>query len=180
MRPHAARRSDDRGRRTTAIRWSARKRSSTPGAQRLHVIDLDGAFGSGENLAAVERICTAVDVPVQTGGGLRALKHAEEAFAAGAGEIILGTLLVEDERLARHIIEPLPREGDRRHRRARLASRDARLAGAHAGRSRRARAPRRAVGRFAGHLHRDSARRDGRRLRHRRAQRGRQRRPKSR
>src|ERR1700735_5744138 len=59
------------------------------GAQRLHVIDLDGAFGSGENLAAVQAICAAVDVPVQTGGGLRNLKHAETAFAAGATEILL-------------------------------------------------------------------------------------------
>lgn len=74
------------------------------GARRLHVIDLDGAFGSGENLGAVTRICEAVDVPVQMGGGLRAVKHAEDAFAAGASEIILGTLLVEDERLSRHII----------------------------------------------------------------------------
>jgi phosphoribosylformimino-5-aminoimidazole carboxamide ribotide isomerase len=74
------------------------------GARRLHVIDLDAAFGSGENLAAVARICEAVDVPVQTGGGVRAVKHAEDAFAAGVSEIILGTLLVEDERLARHII----------------------------------------------------------------------------
>jgi len=78
------------------------------GAARLHVIDLDGAFGSGENLAAVERICAAVDVPVQTGGGIRAVKHAENAFAAGAAEIILGTLLVEDERLARHIVSRFP------------------------------------------------------------------------
>ena len=74
----------------------------------MHVIDLDGAFGSGENLSAVERICKAVDVPVQTGGGLRAVKHAEDAFAAGAAEIILGTLFVEDERLARHIISRFP------------------------------------------------------------------------
>jgi phosphoribosylformimino-5-aminoimidazole carboxamide ribotide isomerase len=74
------------------------------GARRLHVIDLDGAFGSGENLAAVARICEAVAVPVQMGGGLRAVKHAEDAFEAGVSEIILGTLLVEDERLARHII----------------------------------------------------------------------------
>lgn len=78
------------------------------GAMRLHVIDLDGAFGSGENLAAVERICRAVDVPVQTGGGLRNVRHAEVAFAAGAAEIILGTVLVEDERLARNIINRFP------------------------------------------------------------------------
>lgn len=78
------------------------------GATRLHVIDLDGAFGSGENLTAVERICASAGVPVQTGGGLRALAHAEAAFTAGAAEIILGTLLVEDERLARHIISRFP------------------------------------------------------------------------
>lgn len=78
------------------------------GARRLHVIDLDGAFGSGENLAAVERICKAVDVPVQTGGGLRVVKHAENAFDAGASEIIIGTLLVEDERLSRHIVSRFP------------------------------------------------------------------------
>ena len=74
------------------------------GAQRLHVIDLDGAFGSGENLAAVAAICTTVNVPVQMGGGLRAAKHAEDALRAGVSEIILGTILVEDERLARNII----------------------------------------------------------------------------
>ena len=78
------------------------------GARRLHVIDLDGAFGSGENLGAVARICDAVNVPVQMGGGLRAVKHAEDAFASGASEIILGTLLVEDERLSRNIINRFP------------------------------------------------------------------------
>jgi phosphoribosylformimino-5-aminoimidazole carboxamide ribotide isomerase len=78
------------------------------GAARLHVIDLDGALGSGENFSAVERICSAVDVPVQTGGGIRAVKHAENAFAAGASEIILGTMLVEDERLARHLVSRFP------------------------------------------------------------------------
>src|SRR5690348_11259171 len=78
------------------------------GALRLHVIDLDAAFGSGENLTAIERICSAVSVPVQTGGGLRAVAHAEAAFAAGASDIILGTLLVDDERMARHIINRFP------------------------------------------------------------------------
>ena len=77
------------------------------GAQQLHVIDLDGAFGSGENQAAIERICHAVDVPVQTGGGIRTLGHAQARLDAGAAYIILGTLLVEDERTARNIIATL-------------------------------------------------------------------------
>jgi len=78
------------------------------GATRLHVVDLDGALGTGENQAAVEGICRAVDIPVQVGGGIRAVKQAEAAFAAGATEIIIGTLLVEDERMARHIIGRFP------------------------------------------------------------------------
>ena len=78
------------------------------GAERLHVVDLDSAVGSGENKAAVEAICKAVNVPVQVGGGIRTVKQAESAFSAGATEIIIGTLLVEDERMARHIIGRFP------------------------------------------------------------------------
>lgn len=80
------------------------------GAKQLHVIDLDGAFGSGENADAIARICRAVDVPVQTGGGIRTLAHAQARIAAGASYVILGTVLVEDERISRNIIHEL---GDR-------------------------------------------------------------------
>ena len=80
------------------------------GAKQLHVIDLDGAFGSGENDEAIARICRAVDVPVQTGGGIRTLAHAQARLSAGASFIILGTILVEDERVSRNIIHEL---GDR-------------------------------------------------------------------
>ena len=145
------------------------------GAQRLHVIDLDGAFGSGENLAAVQAICAAVDVPVQTGGGLRNLKHAETAFAAGVSEIILGTLLVEDERLARHIAGRFPGKV--------IAGIDARgsQVATHGWQERTPvdrdalvrRVAQWGIGRVI--FHRDPARRHGRRLRHRRAQRGRRR-----
>ena len=77
------------------------------GAQRLHVIDLDGAFGSGENEAAIASICKAVDVPVQTGGGIRTAEQAQKRLDAGAAFVIIGTLLVEEERLARNIIGKL-------------------------------------------------------------------------
>jgi phosphoribosylformimino-5-aminoimidazole carboxamide ribotide isomerase len=77
------------------------------GAKQLHVIDLDGAFGSGENLQAIERICAAVNVPVQSGGGIRTLAHAQARLQAGAAYVILGTVLVEDERTSRNIIHEL-------------------------------------------------------------------------
>lgn len=77
------------------------------GAKRLHVIDLDGAFGSGENVAAIAGICQAIDVPVESGGGIRTLEQAKARLSAGAAYIVLGTLLVEDERSARNIIGAL-------------------------------------------------------------------------
>jgi phosphoribosylformimino-5-aminoimidazole carboxamide ribotide isomerase len=80
------------------------------GARRLHVIDLDGALGSGENLRAIERICAEVRVPVQTGGGIRTPETAQARLDAGATEVIIGTLLVEDERVARNIIWKLGRQ----------------------------------------------------------------------
>jgi len=77
------------------------------GATRLHVIDLDGAFGAGENDKAIAAICKAVNVEVETGGGIRSLDDAMRALEWGASFVILGTLLVEDERTARNIIGKL-------------------------------------------------------------------------
>lgn len=73
------------------------------GAQALHVVDLDGAFGTGENQAALRAICTAVDVPVQTGGGIRAAADVAARLDAGATTIVIGTLLVERPDEARAI-----------------------------------------------------------------------------
>ncbi len=65
------------------------------GATALHVVDLDGAFGTGENQAALRAICAAVDVPVQTGGGVRSRADVVARLDAGAHAIVIGTLLVE-------------------------------------------------------------------------------------
>lgn len=80
------------------------------GAPRLHVVDLDAALGQGENLGVIERICEAIHVPVQTGGGIRTPESAQARIDAGATEVIIGTLLVEDERIARNIIWKLGRQ----------------------------------------------------------------------
>jgi phosphoribosylformimino-5-aminoimidazole carboxamide ribotide isomerase len=77
----------------------------TAGAQRLHVVDLDGAFGTGQNLAALAAICAAVDIPVQTGGGIRAAADVEQRIAAGASAVILGTMLIESPDASRQLIE---------------------------------------------------------------------------
>jgi phosphoribosylformimino-5-aminoimidazole carboxamide ribotide isomerase len=74
------------------------------GAKRLHVVDLDGAFRTGENLAALRAICAAVDVPVETGGGIRTRDDIEVHLNAGAAFVIIGTLLVEAPELTRVLL----------------------------------------------------------------------------
>jgi phosphoribosylformimino-5-aminoimidazole carboxamide ribotide isomerase len=75
----------------------AARRWVDAGARALHVVDLDGArAGAPANLRDVERICEAVGVPVQVGGGLRAATDVAAAVGAGAARVILGTSALRD------------------------------------------------------------------------------------
>lgn len=71
------------------------------GAQRLHVVDLDAAFGGARQLPLIRRIADAVaPAPVQVGGGIRDLAAVEATLQAGAARAILGTAAVERPALA--------------------------------------------------------------------------------
>ena len=63
------------------------------GAERLHVVDLDGAFaGEPRQSALVAKIVAAMaPVPVEVGGGLRNLKDVETALETGARWAMVGT-----------------------------------------------------------------------------------------
>jgi len=67
------------------------------GAERIHVVDLDGAFeGMPKNWDVLQRIVDAVDVPVQTGGGIRSLDAVARLLDAGVDRVILGTLALKN------------------------------------------------------------------------------------
>ena len=75
----------------------AAQRWAQAGAQRLHVVDLDGArHGTPMNLRHVARIAAGVSVPVQVGGGLRSLEAVAAVFEAGADRAILGTAAMRE------------------------------------------------------------------------------------
>ena len=62
------------------------------GAQRLHIVDLDGAFrGRPVHLEIVEKIAREVDVPIEFGGGIREKTILDDVFARGVDYAILGT-----------------------------------------------------------------------------------------
>ncbi len=68
------------------------------GAQRLHIVDLDGArLGEPINIDLISKICkTFPSIPVQIGGGIRDIETARKYINAGASFIIIGTKAVED------------------------------------------------------------------------------------
>jgi phosphoribosylformimino-5-aminoimidazole carboxamide ribotide isomerase len=69
------------------------RRFAEEGADGIHVVDLDAAFGRGENGAVVREIVRAAGrVPVQVGGGVRSLLAVEALLAAGAWRVVLGSL----------------------------------------------------------------------------------------
>ena len=70
---------------------------ATQGFEYLHVVALDGAFaGKPMNAAAVERILTAVNIPVQLGGGIRDMATVEAWLSKGVRRVIIGTAAVRD------------------------------------------------------------------------------------
>ena len=75
-----------------AERWVAQ------GAERLHVVDLDGAFaGAPRQTALIAKIVDAVrPVPVQAGGGLRDIAAVEAMLEAGVGWVVIGTRAAVD------------------------------------------------------------------------------------
>ncbi|HEU5360131.1 MAG TPA: 1-(5-phosphoribosyl)-5-[(5-phosphoribosylamino)methylideneamino]imidazole-4-carboxamide isomerase [Candidatus Deferrimicrobiaceae bacterium] len=85
------------------------RRFSAEGAKRIHVIDLDGAFaGRPVNEGILRRIVTAVDVPVQVGGGVRNFEIAARYLGAGVSRIILGTSIVRNPEEVLRITKAYP------------------------------------------------------------------------
>lgn len=63
------------------------------GAEWLHLVDLDAAFGRGENTTVIRRVVTelAGSVNIQLSGGIRDADSLERALEAGVGRVNLGT-----------------------------------------------------------------------------------------
>jgi phosphoribosylformimino-5-aminoimidazole carboxamide ribotide isomerase len=68
------------------------------GAQRLHVVDLNGAFaGKPKNAAVIKQIVANAgeDMPIQLGGGIRDLETIEAYLDSGISYVIIGTAAVK-------------------------------------------------------------------------------------
>ncbi len=80
------------------------------GAQWIHLVDLDAAFGRGRNSELLADVVRRVDVAVELSGGIRDDKSLDAALATGAARVNVGTAALEDSDWVRRAIA---RVGDR-------------------------------------------------------------------
>lgn len=72
------------------------RRFALEGADGIHVVDLDAAFGRGENREKILEIANAVSIPVQVGGGLRTGEVIRDFLGRGISRAVVGTLAFLD------------------------------------------------------------------------------------
>jgi phosphoribosylformimino-5-aminoimidazole carboxamide ribotide isomerase len=79
------------------------KKWRNEGAQKLHIIDLDAAFGFGNNLAIIGEIARNLSTPIQVGGGIRTIEDVEILIKTGISQVILGALAFRKPEVIREI-----------------------------------------------------------------------------
>ncbi len=80
------------------------------GAQWVHLVDLDAAFGRGSNRELIAEVVGALDVAVELSGGIRDDDSLDAALATGAARVNIGTAALENPDWVRRAIA---RVGDR-------------------------------------------------------------------
>jgi 1-(5-phosphoribosyl)-5-[(5-phosphoribosylamino)methylideneamino] imidazole-4-carboxamide isomerase/N-(5'phosphoribosyl)anthranilate isomerase len=74
------------------------------GAEWIHLVDLDAAFGRGTNRDLLAKVVGAVDVAVEMSGGIRDDASLEAALATGAARVNIGTAALENPGWVRRAI----------------------------------------------------------------------------
>ncbi|HUE95419.1 MAG TPA: 1-(5-phosphoribosyl)-5-[(5-phosphoribosylamino)methylideneamino] imidazole-4-carboxamide isomerase, partial [Longimicrobiaceae bacterium] len=75
------------------------------GAEWIHVVDLDAAFGDGSNRELIARLAAESGARIQTGGGLRSREDLEEVLAGDIARVVIGTAAIENPELVEQAVE---------------------------------------------------------------------------
>lgn len=75
---------------------AAARRWQDDGAEWIHLVDLDAAFGRGSNADVIAEIVGAMDLNVELSGGIRDDASLERALATGCRRVNIGTAALEN------------------------------------------------------------------------------------
>ena len=76
--------------------WEAALRWQEQGAEWIHLVDLDAAFGRGTNRDLIASIVGRLDLQVELSGGIRDTDSLDAALATGCRRVNIGTAALED------------------------------------------------------------------------------------
>jgi phosphoribosyl isomerase A len=74
------------------------------GAEWIHLVDLDAAFGIGSNADLLAQVIASVDIDVELSGGIRDDESLRRALATGCKRVNLGTAALEDPEWTQKVI----------------------------------------------------------------------------
>jgi 1-(5-phosphoribosyl)-5-[(5-phosphoribosylamino)methylideneamino] imidazole-4-carboxamide isomerase/N-(5'phosphoribosyl)anthranilate isomerase len=74
------------------------------GAEWIHLVDLDRAFGTGSNFSQLAEVVGALDIKVEISGGIRDDESLAAALATGASRVNLGTAALENPQWTSKVI----------------------------------------------------------------------------
>ena len=74
------------------------------GAEWIHLVDLDAAFGLGSNAELLAEVIASVDIQVELSGGIRDDESLRRALATGCRRVNLGTAALEDPEWTARVI----------------------------------------------------------------------------
>ncbi|MCX2163198.1 bifunctional 1-(5-phosphoribosyl)-5-((5-phosphoribosylamino)methylideneamino)imidazole-4-carboxamide isomerase/phosphoribosylanthranilate isomerase PriA [Corynebacterium auriscanis] len=80
------------------------------GAEWIHLVDLDAAFGRGSNFDILNEVTGALDIDVELSGGIRDDESLERALSTGCRRVNIGTAALENPQWCEEIIQ---KHGDR-------------------------------------------------------------------
>ena len=76
------------------------------GCQRLHLVDLDSAFGRNNiNNNTIQKIRNSISIPIQIGGGIRSEIIAKNYFNLGADYLIIGSFAISNSQQVKKLAE---------------------------------------------------------------------------
>jgi len=74
------------------------------GAQWLHLVDLDAAFGRGDNIDVLRRVADQIEMKIEMSGGIRDDESLERVMSLNPARINLGTAALENPEWTRRVI----------------------------------------------------------------------------
>ncbi len=78
------------------------------GAEYLHLVDLDAAFGKEGNIPVFKEIIREYGVPAEVGGGIRSEETIEELVSAGFDRVVVGTKAVREPEWLEEMADRFP------------------------------------------------------------------------